>query len=386
MTLEEVRKVRDGLRKELETQINNKNQRIGKIAYYADFETFNSSEQKFEYAENDVFIVTREIKGQNGTIEQLYDLYDKNKTLLARTDSDGKLTYTAEYINKLKLLAGELYSGIGIENDNHYLSREGEFTVTDKPYEQLNEKERENLSTKIEERKTEELATDKDENKIKKLDEPEPALIENDLGLDRSDITYSVEITDKRFYDIIPEAKGYEGNAMLVYSKKTNQFLIGGVDKKTGKFEPCDRTLQSFNSSENMLDLSADWSFVEEKGMDKYIRVKGEPNYAFEVDVNMVGNDPFKLVRINRLEDGNVKYMSSNLETTREWRPQKNIENMMRKDRNSYINDEAEIFDEKQVGGQMPITQIDPSTRDGRSDDEPEEEGPEHTHEHIHKV
>ena len=388
MTIEEVRQVRDKIRENLESQIKNKNQKIGKIVYYADFEMFNSAEQKFNYAENDVFIVTREIKGQNGATEKIYDLYDGKGTLLARTDSKGELAYTAEYINKLKLLSGELYKGIGIEERKHYLSREGEFAITDKPYEQLNEKEREDLATKIEENKKEESTTEKDGDKVKKLDEPEQALIEDDLGLDRGSNTHYVEITDKRFYDIIPEAKKYEGNAMLVYSEKTNQYVIGGIDKKTGKFEPCDRILQSFNSSENMLDLSANKDFVEEKGIDKYMRVGGEPNFAFAVDINMVGNDPLKLVRINRLEDGTIKYMASDIETTREWRPPKNIENIMSKDKNTTIEDEVEAFDKEKVEAQVPITKIDPKTRNNENkqgDDGLEDGEPVHTHEHIHR-
>ena len=65
----------------------------------------------------------------------------------------------------------------------------------------------------------------------------EPALLENDLGLNPKDIGRMIKIKDKRFYQMVPEAKKYDGDAILAYCKSTNKFMIIGMEN--GKYVEC---------------------------------------------------------------------------------------------------------------------------------------------------
>lgn len=71
---------------------------------------------------------------------------------------------------------------------------------------------------------------EKGENKEEEKDKIDPKEVEQDLGLKEGDIESCTKITDKRFYDKVPEARGYDGFAMLAYSKSRNEFIIVGRD------------------------------------------------------------------------------------------------------------------------------------------------------------
>ena len=102
------------------------------------------------------------------------------------------------------------YEKSGIEERECYLLRENEFVVASDEYKNLSKEEKENVMEKA------------NKEKGKKLEEQElnnPEIARKDLEYSDDDILYSVEIKDKRFYEQVPDAKKYDGYAMLIYSK-----------------------------------------------------------------------------------------------------------------------------------------------------------------------
>ena len=105
MNNKEIVEARDNLRENLENDIKinkKKNEQIGKIVYYEDFELINECKGNLGLIENEVFIVTRNVFGENDSKICMYEIYDEHQNLLAKTDKEGKLTYTESYKEKLK--------------------------------------------------------------------------------------------------------------------------------------------------------------------------------------------------------------------------------------------------------------------------------------------
>ena len=94
MEREKIIEARDNLREKLENDIkegNKKNEQIGKIVFYENFELINRTEEHLGLTENEVFIVTRNIFDENENKISLYEIYDEYSKLLARTDKEGKI-------------------------------------------------------------------------------------------------------------------------------------------------------------------------------------------------------------------------------------------------------------------------------------------------------
>lgn len=335
MDSKEIIESRDNLRTKLEEDIKinkKKNEQIGKIVFYKDFELINKTKTHLGLIENEVFIVTRNIYDGNNNKISLYEIYDENQILLAKTDKEGKLIYEESYKEKLKKNFGKFYEDSGIEERDSYLLREREFLVGDKPYEKLNEKEKEAIVKKAE--------TQKD----KKVDEKEldnPEIARKDLQYSDDDILYSVEIKDKRFYAQVPDAKNYEGNAMLIYSKKEGKFVIGGM--VNGHFEKSKYIEPSMSTMKTSIDLDNNGNPVERDNIHGVMQIKNNPNYAYSIDIETTGYIEFQELRIDRSKNP-VEYVSADLETTRQYRSSKEVEYAMRRDTNHEISDEVDDF------------------------------------------
>ena len=342
MNNKEIIEARDSLREKLEEDIKDKkkkNEQIGKIVYYEDFELINEAKGKLGLMENEVFIVTRNIFGENDSKISVYEIYDENQNLLAITDKDGKITYTERYKEKLKNNFGKFYGEAGIDERDFYLVREGEFSVSDKPYKDLNREEKEKLQEKAEKQKDKKV----DE---KEMDNPETA--RKDLQYSDDDILYSVEIKDKRFYDQVPSAKEYDGNAMLIYSKKEGKFIIGGM--VNGHFEKSKYIEPSMSTMRTSIDLNDDGEKVQTDNIHGIMQIKNNPNYAYSIDIEATGYIEFQELRIDRSKNP-VEYVSADLETTRQYRSSKEVEYAMRRDTNHEISDEVDDYYKKKDSG-----------------------------------
>lgn len=309
MDSKEIIESRDNLRTKLEEDIKinkKKNEQIGKIVFYKDFELINKTKTHLGLIENEVFIVTRNIyDGDNNKIS-LYEIYDENQILLAKTDKEGKLIYEESYKEKLKKNFGKFYEDSGIEERDSYLLRKREFLVGDKPYEKLNEKEKETIVKKAENQKDKKV----DE---KELDNPEIA---------RKDLHY-------------------EGNAMLIYSKKEGKFVIGGM--VNGHFEKSKYIEPSMSTMKTSIDLDNNGNPVERDNIHGVMQIKNNPNYAYSIDIETTGYIEFQELRIDRSKNP-VEYVSADLETTRQYRSSKEVEYAMRRDTNHEISDEVDDF------------------------------------------
>lgn len=299
----------------------------------------NEAKGKLGLIENEVFIVTRNIFGENDSKISVYEIYDENQNLLAITDKDGKITYTESYKEKLKNNFGKFYNEAGIDERDFYLVREGEFSVSDKPYKDLNREEKEKLQEKAEKQKDKKV----DE---KEMDNPETA--RKDLQYSDDDILYSVEIKDKRFYDQVPSAKEYDGNAMLIYSKKEGKFIIGGM--VNGHFEKSKYIEPSMSTMRTSIDLNDDGEKVQTDNIHGIMQIKNNPNYAYSIDIEATGYIEFQELRIDRSKNP-VEYVSADLETTRQYRSSKEVEYAMRRDTNHEISDEVDDYYKKKDSG-----------------------------------
>lgn len=342
MNNKEIIEARDNLRESLEKDIKDnkkKNEQIGKIVFYKDFELVNKTKEHLGLIENEVFIVTRNVYDEQNNKICLYEIYDENQVLLAKTDRDGKLFYEESYKEKLKKNFGKFYEESGIEERDTYLIREEEFVIGEKPYKDLNGKEKKEIDKKQE------------KQKVKKVDEKEldnPEIARQDLKYSEDDILYSVEIKDKRFYEQVPSAKQYEGNAMLIYSKKEGKFVIGGM--VNGHFEKSEYIEPSRSTMKTSIDLDDKGRPVERETIHGIMQISNNPNYAYSIDIEQTGFIEFQELRIDRTKNP-VQYVSADLETTRQYRSGKEVEYTMRRDTNHEIYDEVDDFNRAEKDG-----------------------------------
>lgn len=337
MEKEEIIESRDNLRDKLEDDIKlnkKKNEQIGKIVFYKDFELINQTKKHMGLIENEVFVVSRNIYDAEDNKTTVYEIYDENQILLAKTDKNGKIFYEESYKEKLKKNFKGFYEKSGIEERECYLLRENEFVVASDEYKNLSKEEKENVIEKA------------NKEKGKKLEEQElnnPEIARKDLEYSDDDILYSVEIKDKRFYEQVPDAKKYDGNAMLIYSKKLGKFVIGGM--VDGHFKKSEYIEPSMSTTKTSIDLDNDGTNVKRDNIHGIMQIKNNPYYAYSIDIEATGYIEFQELRVDRSKS-TTQYISADLETTRQYRSSKEVEYTMRRDTNPEISDEIEQFNE----------------------------------------
>lgn len=335
MEREEVIKKRDDLRKKLEKMAKNKDAKIGKIAYYKEFQVINETKKYYGFLEQDIFIVAKETL-KDGEKIKLYEVYDKDFKLISSTNEKGEIKFDKKYLERLKQKTDGYYDNLGLEDRKSYLNREDEYVIGEKPMKDL---------TKEEEKIVEQKA---DEQKKQEINEVDPALIEDDMEFGRDDITTCIEITDKEFYRKVPEAKKYDGNAMLIYSKSRGTFYVGGM--KDGKFEPCDAIEPAKSTMKPIIDFDRDGSRIESEALTGLMRLKRDPNFNFGVDIEFGGKVEFKQLRVST-----KGIVAADLETGVEYRATANVREKMSLSKNPEIKDEIRDFKEKEENGENPI-------------------------------
>lgn len=188
---------------------------------------------------------------------------------------------------------------------------------------------------------------DKDEegNKVENEEDKEtikPQEIESDLGLEEGDIESCTEIVDKRFYDKVPEAKGFSGYARLAYSKSRNEFIIVGKDN--GKIVEAQTIMPGKGTMKTSVDLDNDGNPVTTQSISAILQLRGNNEYDFAVNLNPTGILEFQELR---WDDINKKYMSSDLETKGDIRQTttKEVDEMMKNTTNEDITTEIDKYE-----------------------------------------
>lgn len=336
MKKEEIIEKRDELREKLEKKIQNKNTKIGKIVYYKEFLIINQTKNHYGFSESDIFVVSKELEKNAEKIE-LYEIYDKAFNLIFSTNETGEVIFSKEYVEKLKNRSEEYYEKFGLEDRKLYLNREGEYVIGEKPMKEMTKNEKSLIRKKAEE-----------QNK-QKVEEIDPAVIENDMEFGRYDITTCIEICDKEFYRKVPEAKKYDGNALLIYSKSRGTFYVGGM--KDGKFVTCDAIEPAKSTMKPIIDLDHDGNKIESEAITGVMRLKRDPNFNFGVDIELGGKVEFKQLRVST-----KGIIAADLETGVEYRATKKVRDKMNISKNYEIKDEIRDFEDRENEGQRKIT------------------------------
>lgn len=352
---EEIARIRDELRKEL-SEKNNAD--IREITYYTDFELINKTDQYMGFNEKDIFIVEKEEEKEGKKVKN-YAIYNKDKKKLAETDDKGLMELESQYKDLLKEKLQDHYKMLGLEDkerkmylheqsyvqesekerENNFVSKEKGFAVSDKPKDELSKEEQEQELEHIR------------ENRDKKADMLEPALLEHDLGLNPEDIGSMIKIKDKRFYQMLPETKKYEGDAILAYCRSTNKFMIIGMEN--GKYVECDGVEPSVGTMKTSIDLDRTGERVERQAIGNLMKIKGNNDYDFAVNLELDGNMEFQKLR----KDKDGKYMSADLQIQGRYATSWEVEKMMDKNKNIHIYDEREEFETEQKHGKSSSIQ-----------------------------
>lgn len=335
---EEITKQKEELRKKLIEE--NKKLKIRNIDYYKEFQIINETDKNMGYKEKDIYIVQKEEK--NGI--KSYEIYNKNQEKIASTDEKGLLNFDSKYKEQLKEQLKEFYPELGLEDEErkmylheHNYVQEGEkedFISKERGYE-VGEKPIEKLSKEEKDKEIEEIRKNRKNN----ADTIEPTLIQEDLGLDTKDFGAILKIKDKRFYERIPEARDYQGDAMLIYNNKTNKFMIIGM--QNGKYVECDSIEPSVGTMKTSIDLDKTGKNVEKQAIGGIMKIKGNNDYDFAVNLEPGGSIEFQQLR--KTEDG--KYVSADLRTQGQYQTSWEVDKMMDKRKNRRLRDEKEEFE-----------------------------------------
>lgn len=345
---------RDNLRKKLEK--NDKDANIRNITYYKEFELINKTFQYSGFSEEEVFLVDKQI-GEGKDKKIIHEIYDRDNILIAKTDKEGKLNIENEYKERIKKQLGEYYVLLGLddkerdlyltqnyrtienEKDKNFISKEIEYKVSD------------NKENKEQE---DEIKEDTDKSRENKVDVIDKELIGQDLGIDPKDISKCIKIKDKRFYEKVPEARGYDGDAILAYSSSQNKFMVIGY--QNGKYVQCESIEPSYGTMKTSIDLDRTGEDVETQPITGIMKIKGNANYDFAVNLEFGGTVEFQELRVDR---STGKYISADLRTQGQYQTSWEVEQLMDKARNRNIHDEVqEFYTEKRHGAQSTVQSL----------------------------
>ena len=206
--------------------------------------------------------------------------------------------------------------------------------------------------------------------KEEEKDKIDPKEVEQDLGLKEGDIESCTKITDKRFYDKVPEARGYDGFAMLAYSKSRNEFIIVGRDN--GKIVEAQTVTAGNGTMKTSVDLDNDGKEVKTEAIGAIMNIKGNNEYDFAVNLEPeAGLIEFQELRWDSV---NRQYMSSDLETRGNinQKTTKEVDDMMKNTTNDNITDEVNKYNKVKENGKDGV-EID-EIEDGNNEEDLDEE------------
>lgn len=359
MTQEELEKViesRDKLRKKLEKELKEKKDKktnIRDITYYTEFEMVNQTDLYSAFSEEEVFVVEKEIEVE-GEKQTVHEFYDRDHKKIAFADKDGKMVLEKEYQERIQKQLGEYYKLLGLEDKNRKLYLTKNYKTIEQAMEQNYRSKEVDYRVSGEENPEPQEKETEEKKRKNKVDVLDKNLIGEDLGIDPNDLTHCIRIKDKRFYEKVPEARNFDGDAVLAYSRKENKFIICG--SRNGKYVPCESVDPSYGTMKTSIDLDRTGENVEKQPIMGIMKIKGNPNFDFAVNLEFGGIVEFQELRI---DESTGKYISADLCTQGQYQTSWDVEQMMNKGVNRNIHDEVMEYEtEKKHGAESSIESL----------------------------
>ncbi len=311
------------------------------IQYIEEVQLLDANDTYYGLTENDVFLIRTE-KEIDGKKVSFYDLYNKDGRLIGKSDVEGNLELAEEYKKILKEKYNDLYKNLGLDKRkievNEIEKQVDENLKEDKLNEIEEEKDIENgKDSKLEEpekEKSEELSLEEQEEKM-----------EENLGLSPKDIKSCSEIKDKDFYNRVPEARRYEGYVDIVYVGSTNEFMVVGLNKDTGNYEPLHTVEPSrgiqLGEQSSTRDLGRDGNNIKVESVTSVLRIKGDQEYSLSAKID--GKSSIELKEL-RYDISTGKSFAKTLETTHQYPSNAEVDKMMN-EKNFDVSDENRKYE-----------------------------------------
>ena len=275
---------------QVDAHLDTKSQKRGNITYYSDFEFKRSG-----LGANNVYIVETPIKkeqknGDKAENRIIYELYDKDRILIATVTEDGKLHFTPEYLEELRQINPRYFEKLNLDELEFELPKElqeGDITMTKEELKEksLDRDKKENSEKSQEQEKEKKYEEEKEEDS----EEEKKRQTAEALGIDVSEIKSICtinpreKITDKyNLIDIMPEAEEYDEISIVCSSpndKSQGRFTMLGVssDKETKgristpltSIEPVEGT----STAKNVISVNEDGTEVIEKQVQGLFRI-----------------------------------------------------------------------------------------------------------------
>ena len=367
--------------------MKNNKVKILREKYFEEFQLVNpdGGKQFAGISEKDVTVREIETVDKTGKKVKIWRLYANNMRI-ATINASGKVVMTEEYKEILKNeksigadgkeIKGERWLQAMVPLKDRFNGKD----IEDMRERSSKDMERINMEQRIKEEaeKQEEKDHVRGKNIVmtqngKKVDEqnkkqpvkqqqPKPAEVEQALGLPEGDIESCTLIKDKRFYDNVPEARQANGLCMLAYSKTKNEYITVSIDEN-GKYSKLDTVTPSKSTAQATTEIRK--GNVDERAVGNVMEVKGNPNVAYGVRINTGSQEmEFSELRIDRTEQGNNKYISTEMITSTQRPSERDVDAFNLKN-NPSVSDEKDIIDDYEEAG-VKVTKVESLTEEGR--------------------
>lgn len=347
----------DEIKSDILLKMREKDEAVKGIQYIEELQLLESKNEYYGLNENDIFLAKKEQEKDNKKVI-VYDIYSKDGALIGTADEKGNVELTDEYKKALEEKYKSLYKKFGIGK------RQIQIANIEK-YINENEIEEETQERKTEDKLDEKEAEDKEEEEIENSEQmaenEQVEKMEESLGLEPKDIKSSSEITDQQFYEIVPEAKEYNGKVSIVYVGSTNEFMIVGIDKKTGQYKPLDTVEASkavqMGEANEMIDLGRDGSEVKTESLNAIIKLKNTNDYSFSAKLEGINPIKFQGLRQDRnLGEDNNKYIAWDIDTSHQYPATQKVADMVDTDKNKDITEEIKKYNDEMAKGNEVTT------------------------------
>lgn len=85
---------------------------IKNIKHFKELDIIPQTDKYNGWQEENVYVVEKEAKGENGEQFKLYELYDSNNNLIATTNENGEIIFEEEYLKSLEQIIDEKFKGL----------------------------------------------------------------------------------------------------------------------------------------------------------------------------------------------------------------------------------------------------------------------------------
>ena len=286
----------------------------------------------------DVYIVEL-VNGDNIT----YEIYLKDiNHKIAQIDIEGNIIFSDEkFENNTTLDEIE-------ENNNNEKKFEYDKEQLEELEQEKSKKDLEEEKKQEEQNENNEIYEEEQEQKIFEDTEKSTEQLEEELQLDKGDIRSCTKIKltgkDNVFKRQVPECKEFD-EVLLVYISSQDCFRFVGLKRgKKPKFlesiEPSQGTMKK------SMDIDAEDGKVEQQNIHRLMKFTDSKDYDFSVKIGQYGYIELSTLRKDPVTN---KYISTKVETTTQ-RPrekQKEVNELMDKNKNLRINEEIDRFEEK---------------------------------------